>query len=327
MSIAPEMRDVLKAARFLEGRIRKTPVELSFPLSEMVRSEVFLKWENLQLCGSFKVRGALNKMYSLTSPERDRGVITASSGNHAQGVAMAANLLGVRAVICVPGSCPQTKREAILSRGAGMVDLRVIGHFYDEAEAEAKEFAEREGLVYVSAYEDHHIICGQGTLGLEFLMEVPDLDLLIVPISGGGLISGVAMAARALRPGIEIVGVHAATNPSWKVAWDSGAVVPVAESETYADALSGAASGVLFPLIRKVVSGLTEVSELEIAKAIVFLHSNHHQVVEGAGSVGVAAVLGGKIDTAGRKTGIVISGGNISDAMILKAYAEAGDIK
>jgi threonine dehydratase len=136
----------------------------------------------------------------------------------------------------------------------------------------------------------------------------------------------VATAAKALRPGIEIVGVHAATNPSWKVAWESGAVVPVTENETYADALSGAASGVLFPLIRKIVSGLTEVSELEIAQAIVFLHSHHHQVVEGAGSVGVAAVLGGKIDTAGRKVGIVISGGNIGDGTILKAYAEAGDL-
>ena len=214
MVIAPEMKDVLKAARFLVGRIRKTPVEKSYSLSDMAGSEVFLKWENQQLCGSFKIRGALNKMYSLTSLERGRGVITASSGNHAQGVAMAASLLGVRAVICVPGSCPETKREAILSRGSGLVDLRVIGRFYDEAEAEAKAVAERDGLVYVSAYEDHHIVSGQGTLGLEFLMEVPDLDLLIVPISGGGLISGVATAARALRPGIEVIGVHASANPS-----------------------------------------------------------------------------------------------------------------
>ncbi len=327
MVIAPEMKDVLKAARFLEGRIRKNPVEKSYPLSDMAGSEVFLKWENQQLCGSFKVRGALNKMYSLTSQERSRGVITASSGNHAQGVAMAASLLGVRAVICVPGSCPETKREAILSRGSGLVDLRVIGRFYDEAEAEAKAVAERDGLVYVSAYEDHHIVSGQGTLGLEFLMEVPDLDLLIVPISGGGLISGVATAARALRPGIEVIGVHASANPSWKVAWENGAVVPVAESDTYADALSGAASGILFPLVRKIVSGLSDVSEREIAKAIVFLHSNHHQVVEGAGTVGVAALMARRIETSGRKTGIVISGGNISDGTILKAYKEAGDAK
>ncbi len=327
MLITPEMRDVLKAARFLEGRIRKTPVEKSYPLSDMAGSEVFLKWENQQLCGSFKVRGALNKMYSLTPLERGRGVITASSGNHAQGVAMAASLLGVRAVICVPGSCPDTKREAILSRGSGLVDLRVIGRFYDEAEAEAKAVAERDGLVYVSAYEDHHIVSGQGTLGLEFLMEVPDLDLLIVPLSGGGLISGVATAARALRPGIEVIGVHASANPSWKEALKNCAVVPVAESDNYADALSGGASGILFPLVRKIVSGLSDVSEHEIAKAIVFLHSNHHQVVEGAGSIGVAAVLARRIETGGRKTGIVISGGNISDGTILKAYAEAGDVK
>ncbi|HPA59363.1 MAG TPA: threonine/serine dehydratase [Synergistales bacterium] len=326
MLIVPEMKDVLEAAKFLEGRIRRTPVEMSLPLSEAARSEVFLKLENLQLCGSFKVRGALNKMYSLSGPEKDRGVITASSGNHAQGVAMAANLLGVRAVICVPGSCPQTKRDAILSRGKGMVELRVIGRFYDEAEEEAKAAAEREKLVYVSAYEDHHIVCGQGTLGLEFLLDVPDLDLLIVPISGGGLIAGVATAARALRPGIEVVGVHASTNPSWKVAWEKGEVVPVEESDTYADALSGAASRLLFPVIRKVVSGVAEVSEREIARAIAFLHSRHHQVVEGAGSVGVAAVLAGKIHLAGKKTGIIISGGNIGDATLLKAVVEAGDM-
>lgn len=207
-----------------------------------------------------------------------------------------------------------------------MVELRVIGRFYDEAEEEAKAAAEREKLVYVSAYEDHHIVCGQGTLGLEFLLDVPDLDLLIVPISGGGLIAGVATAARALRPGIEVVGVHASTNPSWKVAWEKGEVVPVEESDTYADALSGAASRLLFPVIRKVVSGVAEVSEREIARAIAFLHSRHHQVVEGAGSVGVAAVLAGKIHLAGKKTGIIISGGNIGDATLLKAVAEAGDM-
>lgn len=325
LKIEPTITDILKARRFLEGKIRKTPVGTSPHLSDIAGAEVFLKWENLQICGSFKVRGALNKMYALSEQERKRGVITASSGNHAQGVAMAASLLGIRAVICVPGSCPETKREAIIARGNGMVDLRVIGRFYDEAEIEAKSISEKEGLVYVSAYEDHHVVCGQGTLGVEFVMEVPDMDLLIVPISGGGLISGVATAAKALRPEIEIIGVHADTNPTWKVAWERGEVVPVDEQDTYADALSGAASPVLFPLVRKIVARLTSVSEVEIARGIAILHSHHHQIVEGAGAIGVAALLAGKIKTIGRKTGIVISGGNIGDKTILRAIAEAGN--
>lgn len=324
--IEPTITDILQARKFLDGRIRQTPVERSQNLSDIAGADVFLKWENLQLCGSFKVRGALNRMYVLNDQERGRGVITASSGNHAQGVAMAASLLGIKAVICVPGSCPQTKRDAIISRGKGMVDLRIIGHFYDEAEVVAKAVSENEGLVYVSAYEDHHVVCGQGTLGVEFIMEVPDLEVLVVPISGGGLIYGIATAAKALCPGIEIIGVHADTNPTWKVAWEKGEVVPVDEQDTYADALSGAASPVLFPLIRNVVAGLASVSEEEIARGISFLHSRHHQVVEGAGAIGVAAVLSGKIKTNGRKTGIVISGGNIGDKTLLRAIAEAGDI-
>lgn len=325
--IEPTITDILQARKFLEGKIRQTPVERSQPLSDIAGADVFLKWENLQLCDSFKVRGALNRMYALNDTERRKGVITASSGNHAQGVAMAASLLGVKAVICVPGSCPQTKRDAIISRGKGMVDLRVIGRFYDEAEAEAKSVAKREGLVYVSAYEDHHVVCGQGTLGVEFIMEIPDLEVLIVPISGGGLISGVATAVKALRPGIEVIGVHAETNPSWRVAWESGKVVPVDEQDTYADALSGAASTVLFPLIRRVVDSLAQVSEKEIAKGVALLHSKHHQVVEGAGATGVAALLSEKIKTSGRKTGIVISGGNIEDKTLLRAITEAGDIE
>ncbi|MDO9508749.1 MAG: threonine/serine dehydratase [Thermovirgaceae bacterium] len=322
--IEPTITDILQARKFLEGKIRQTPVEISPGLSDISGADVFLKWENLQICGSFKVRGALNRMYALSDTERRRGVITSSSGNHAQGVAMAASLLGIRAVIYVPGSCPQTKRDAIISRGKGMVELRVVGRFYDEAEVEAKTVSEKDGLVYISAYEDYHVVCGQGTLGVEFIMEVPDLEVLVVPISGGGLIYGIATAAKALCPGIEVIGVHADTNPTWKVAWERGEVVPVDEEDTYADALSGAASPVLFPSIRKVVTRLVSVSEEEIARGIAFLHSKHHQVAEGAGAIGVAALLAGKIQCSGRKTGIVISGGNIGDKTLLRAIAEAG---
>jgi threonine dehydratase len=207
-----------------------------------------------------------------------------------------------------------------------MVELRVIGRFYDEAEEEAKAAAGREKLVYVSAYEDHHIVCGQGTLGLEFLLDVPDLDLLIVPISGGGLIAGVAIAARALKTGYRGSWSTCLGQPFMESGLGKGRGRSPRGERNYADALSGAASRLLFPVIREVVSGVAEVSECEIARAISFMHSRHHQVVEGAGSVGVAAVLAGKVDIAGRKTGIIISGGNIGDATLLKAVAEAGDM-
>jgi len=316
--IVPTITDVLFARRFLKGRVRHTPSEVSPFLSDIANGEVIVKWENMQVCGSFKIRGALYKMFSLTPEERKIGVITSSSGNHAQGVATAAKMLGVKAVICVPGNCPDTKKEAIKRRGDEWVDLKVIGKFYDEAEAEAKRLSNEEGLVYVSAYEDRHVISGQGTAGLEFLEDYPDLDVLLVPISGGGLITGISLAAKALRPGIEIWGVHAEANPSWSKAWEVGRVEQVEEEDTLADALSGAASQILYEHLRGVLAGVIQVAEEDLEKAIAFIHEKHHQVIEGAGATGVAALLSGKIDTRGKKVGVFISGGNIDDKKLVK---------
>ncbi|HCP07969.1 MAG TPA: serine/threonine dehydratase, partial [Synergistaceae bacterium] len=200
------MTDVLLAARFLRGRVRHTPTERSDSLSSLSGAEIFLKWENQQICGSFKVRGALNKMFSLSEEDRARGVVTASSGNHAQGVAMAARALSTRAVICVPGVCPQTKQDAIRRLGGDLVELRVLGHFYDDAEAEAHRLQQEQGMTYISSFEDHFIISGAGTLGLEMIMDEPHLDTVIVPAGGGGLINGVAIAVKALSPETEIWG-------------------------------------------------------------------------------------------------------------------------
>ncbi len=323
-SIEPTVTDILKAYRFLKDKVRHTPTEHSFALSEKTGTPVYLKWENQQHCSSFKIRGALNRMYALDGGERARGVVTASSGNHAQGVATAASLLGVRAVICVPGMCPETKKKAIRRRGGEWVDLRVIGHFYDEAEEEAKRLALAEGLTFVSAYEDFHVVCGQGTVAVEMLMDEPDLDILVVPISGGGLISGITAAACALRPGIEIWGIHAEANPSWTRGWQEGRIVSVEEEDTLADALSGAASQVLYEFLRPRLKGVIPVGEPAMEKAVAFLHSEHHQVVEGSGAIGVAALMEGLVDVRGRKVGVVISGGNIDEAKIKKILAKAG---
>lgn len=316
--ISPTITDILTAYRFLKGRVRHTPLELSHALSEEAGGSVYLKWENQQHCASFKIRGALNRMYALTPEERDRGVVTASSGNHAQGVATAASLLGVKAVICVPGMCPETKKNAIRRRGGAWVDLRVIGHFYDEAEVEAKRLATAEGMTFVSAYEDFHVVCGQGTVAVEMLLDEPDLDMLVVPISGGGLISGITAAALAMRPGIEIWGIHAAANPSWTRGWQEGRIVPVEEEDTLADALSGAASQVLYEYLRPRLAGVIPVTESAMADAVAFLHREHHQVVEGSAATGVAALREKALDVRSRKVGVVISGGNIDEAKLLR---------
>ncbi len=326
-SIACDITDVLKASRFLKGRVRHTPLERSYPLSERVGADVFVKWENQQLCGAFKIRGALNKLFSLSDAERARGVVTASSGNHAQAVAMGASLLGIRAVICVPGYCPETKKQMVRRRGGEWVDLRVIGHAYDEAEVEALRLAREEGLVFVSAYEDRLIAAGQGSLAVEMLFDEPELDTIICPISGGGLITGVVTAAAALHPGIRVWGAHARNNPGWTEGWKAGRIVPVEELDSIADALGGAASQPLFEYLHGRLAGVVDVSEDEIERAIAFMHREHHQVVEGGGAVAVAALLAGRVETAGHRIGIVVSGGNIADEKLLpicEKYLKSG---
>lgn len=317
-SIRPTITDVLQAARFLQGRIYRTPLEYSFPLSEKSGAEVFVKWENQQKCRSFKIRGALNKMFSLSEEERARGVVTASSGNHAQGVATAAKMLQTRAVICVPGMCPETKRQAIRNLGGEFVELKVVGHFYDDAEAESFRLRDEEGLTYVSAFEDLKIAAGQGTLGLEMLMDEPELDVILCPLSGGGLASGVMTAARALRPGIEFWGVHAEANPAWPESFKAGKVVPVEEEETIADGLCGGASQPNFEYLKENLTGTMAVSEEEIETAMAFVHNHHHQIIEGAAAVATAALIAGKLDLKGRRVGVVVSGGNVDDARLLK---------
>lgn len=309
--INPTTSDILLANRFLEGRIRRTPTEKSLPLSDITGGEVFLKWENQQITGSFKIRGALNKMFSLGEEDRKKGVVTASSGNHAQGIAMAASMLGVKAAICVPDVCPETKQKAIRRLGGEWVDLRVSGAVYDDAENAAHELQKKEGMTYVSSFEDHWIVSGAGTVGLEMFLAEPELDMVIVPAGGGGLISGVALAAKSLRPQVEIWGVQSVASQPYVVSWPKGRVVEVEYGDSLADGLTGSIPQSLLDLARRRVSGFIAVTEEDIARAIAWLHREHHQVVEGAGAVGVAALLSGRLSGWGRKVGVVISGGNI----------------
>ena len=316
--------DVLLASRFLSGKVRRTPFEFSPRLSEVAGASVWLKLENQQIAGSFKPRGAFNRMFAMSEDERGKGVITCSSGNHAQGVAMAARMLKIRAVICVPGQCPQVKRDSILEKGGEYVELRVIGTYYDEAEAESMRMAQREGLVFISAFDDPYVSAGQGTVGLEMLQDEPELDVILCQISGGGLIRGVATAAFALRPGIKVWGVHASANPAWPEALRKGRVEPADEEISLADALGGGACENHLSFVREKLEGVIGVSEEEIARGIRFMFERHHQLVEGAGAVTVAALLAGKVCVCGAKVGVVVSGGNIGEEKFITALKSAG---
>ncbi|MCF7936413.1 MAG: threonine/serine dehydratase [Synergistales bacterium] len=318
LSLHPTITDVLQARIFLAGRMRHTPTEFSPSLSEGTGREIYLKWENRQICGSFKIRGALNKMYSLTEEERSRGVVTASSGNHAQGIAMAAGALEVRAAVCVPRGCPQTKRRAIERLGGDWVTLDAEAEHYDKAEERAHRLADEEGMTYVSSFNDHHVVCGAATLGLEMLLDVPDLDTLLVPAGGGGLINGVTLAARALRPGIDVWGVQSVASRPWVLSWEAGEIIEVDYDPSLADGLTGGFPQALFDLARRQgINGFFSVEEAEIAEAMRTLHREHHQVVEGAGAVGVAALLAGKAPELGRRVGVVLSGGNVDHQSML----------
>lgn len=318
----PCITDVMKAYRFLKGRVRHTPTEYSRALSEKAGAPVYLKLENLQRCGSFKVRGALYKMNLLSEKERATGVVTCSSGNHGQGIAMAAKELGVKALIFVPKDCPETKKNAITWLGGDFVELKITEGDYDFAERASHEYAEKHGITYVSSFEDPFVIAGQGSLGIEMFSDEPDIELLLVPAGGGGLLNGVAIAAKALNPGVEIWGVQSTASNPWAVSWDDGTVKEVTCSESLADGLSGGIPQSTLTLAKKRVTGIIEVTESDIAKAIAFLHKTQRCIAEGAGAVGVAAILSGKAPIKGRKTGIVISGGNIDDAKLSKILAE-----
>lgn len=313
----PSFTEVLRAYRFLRERVFHTPLEFSPALSAVTGGEIFIKWENQQKCRSFKVRGALHRMFSLTKEERALGVGTASSGNHAQGVALAARMWEVHAKIFVPEGCPEVKRDAIRRLGGNFVELQVFGPCYDATETRALAICREEGRVYVSPYEDPFVVAGQGTVGVEMFLDEPDLEAIVCPISGGGLAAGIVLAARALGQNVAVWGAHAAANPSWPEAFRCGAVNPVAEAPSLADALSGAASSRLFPFLRRELSGLVAIPEEALGEAVAWAHRVHHQIIEGGAAVAVAALLSGIPDLTGRRVGVVISGGNIDERHLL----------
>lgn len=314
--------DIRAAAQRLAGHVLETPCLPSRTLGELAGCEVFLKFENHQFTASFKERGALNRIAQLTPAERTRGVLAVSAGNHAQGVAYHAQRLGIPATIVMPRFAPAVKVER--TRGFG-ADVVLEGDTFDDARTHGLALSAERGLVLVHPYDDLAVIAGQGTIGLEMLAQQPAIDTLVVAIGGGGMISGVATAARALRPGIEVVGVQTERFPAvWNAA--HGERRECAQA-TIADGIAVKSPGALtVPLILERVNDVLLVSEGDIEQAILMLLEIEKTVVEGAGAVGLAALMKHRERFAGRKVGLILSGGNI-EPLVLAEIIERGMVR
>ncbi len=313
--------DIWRAQDALRKSIAHTPMIHSRTFSAMTGANVYLKAEMLQRAGSFKIRGATYKMSRLNARQRERGVITASAGNHAQGVAIAAHDAGVPCTIFMPRFAPLAKVTATQSYGAEVV---LHGDTYDDAYARCMEVQRETGATYIAAFDDPDVIAGQGTLGLEMLSEQPDADTLIVPIGGGGLISGIAIAAKSLKPDIRIIGVQASGAGSCRASLDVGEVVTLPTINTIADGIAVKRPGqITFPIIKELVDEVLLINDEQIINAVLLLLERCKFLVEGAGAIGVAALLSGLIDVKGHTVVCPLSGGNI-DINLVSRFIQHG---
>lgn len=320
------LEDVLAARERIRGNISETPCPLADAFSELCGAQVYFKLENLQRTGSFKERGAANKLALLTADERRRGVVAASAGNHAQGVASNASRLGIRATIVMPELTPLVKVVATKRFGAKVV---LHGASYDDALAEAKRLTEEQGLVFIHAFDDDAIIAGQGTCALEILEQVPDVDVVIASIGGGGWLGGMAVALKTLKPSVRVVGVESAALPKMQAALDAGRPVTIEPATTIADGIAVKRAGErTLPLFQKYVDQIIAVDDEEVANAILLLIEREKTVAEGAGAAAAAALLQKKVPRLTRDTKVVcaISGGNI-DVNLIARIIERGLVK
>ncbi|WP_372651593.1 threonine ammonia-lyase [Halobacteriovorax sp.] len=316
------IKDIEKAQEKIGHQVIKTPCTYSTTLSEHTNCQVFLKLENLQLTGAYKVRGALNRLANLTDEEKAKGVIASSAGNHAQGVALAAKKLGIDATIVMPETTPLSKIQGTKKFGAKVI---LHGNFYDDAYQKAQEIQKDKGYTFIHPFNDEDIIAGQGTIGLEIHDALPDLDVLIAPIGGGGLISGVSVALKELNPNIRIIGVEAEQMTAMKSSLEAKKIVEVAKAKTIADGIAvTTVKENTFEIVSKFVDEVVTVSEPEMAQSIMMLLEVEKILVEGAGAAAFAALSHGKISNIeGKKVGVIISGGNI-DVNFLSRVIERG---
>lgn len=317
-----ELSDVQAARERIRDAVFYSPCARSETLSRMMGCEVYLKLENLQMTGSYKERGSLNKILCLSDSEKAAGVICASAGNHAQGLAHAARVSGIHAVVVMPETAPLAKVRGTRDLGAEVV---LQGKSYDEAYRHACRLQSEQGYTFVHAFDDPVVIAGQGTVGLEILEQVPDLDVVVVPVGGGGLIAGIATAVKALRPATRLVGIEADRMAAMKASLTGHKITRVPNLNTIADGISVAEVGQhTFPIVERHVERIVTVSEEEIANGIMVLLEREKTLAEGAGVVGFSALLNRRIDAvAGKNVVVVISGGNI-DMTVLARIIERG---
>jgi len=308
----PTIDDIRAAADRIHGAVVRTPMMVSRTLSELVGAEVWLKFENLQFTAAYKERGALNKLLQLTEEERSRGVIAASAGNHAQAVAYHARRLGIPATIVMPEPTPTIKVTQTEGHGARVL---LHGDMFDDAYARARELALEHGYCFVHPFDDAQVIAGAGTLGIEMLEEAPGLDIIVVPVGGGGLMSGVATAVRALKPEVELIGVEAELYPSMKCAID-GCHMPLG-GDTLAEGIAVKEPGQLTSrILKELVNEIVLVPEREIERAVAMLVGIEKTVVEGAGAAGLAAMLADRGRYSGKKVATILCGGNIDTHLL-----------
>lgn len=311
-----------QAAGRLAGQVERTPLVRSDNLSERCGHPVHLKLETLQPIGAFKLRGAMNAIFSLDDEARKRGLVTASTGNHGRAVAYAAEKLGIPATICMSALVPANKVEAIRALGA---DIRIVGRSQDDAQEEVERLTKSGGLTAIPPFDHAEVVAGQGTIGLEVVEDMPDLKTILVPLSGGGLAGGIAVAVKALSPSARVIGISMERGAAMHASVNAGRPVSVREEETLADSLGGGIgliNRVTFSLCQQLLDEIVLLSEDEIADGIRHAAREEGLIVEGAGAVGFAAILSGKVKISG-PTAIIVSGGNI-DPTVHKSIVDGG---
>lgn len=317
------LRDVWKARQRIAPYVRKTPLTASPIFSARIGASVFLKLETFQETGSFKVRGAANKILSLTPDEQRRGVTTFSTGNHGLAVAHIARQLGITAVICVSRRVPRAKADAIERLGAR---LEVDGDSQDDAERHCYELQERQGMTVIKPFDDPYVIAGQGTIGLELLEDLPEIEAVVVPLSGGGLIAGIGYTLKSASPDIEVIGVSMERSAAMSHSLQAGRPVVVAEHDTLADSLLGGIgreNQYSFGMVRRYVDDVVLVSEEAIAEGMAVLFDQQRMVVEGAAATGIAALLHGNVARPGSNIAVIVSGNNVDTRAFLTAIGRS----
>ena len=316
------LKNIQQAQKTIAPYAKPTPLTRSKFLSELCSDDVFLKLENQQVTHSFKIRGVINKLLNLSPEEKARGVVTASAGNHGQAVAFGAQKRGFSAKIVVPTNTPKIKVDGIKQYGA---DLLLFGETYSEAEKKAKEIATQEGYLYISPYNDELIVAGHGTVGLEILKELPNVDAVIVPVGGGGLISGISIAVKSQKPNVQVIGVQSEASPIMYESLKAGKIVPPHRHEPYtiAEGLSGGIEkgSITFTIAQQYVDEVMLVREESIRHAVYLLWKNEKQVVEGSGVAGVAMLLENNDSFTGQTVAVIITGGNIDDSLFKSILA------